>query len=238
MSFDALQISCTGCDYEANELFAPLRIVYRLEDGREFVGRTTNGWCYCCESYGRIEHIDFQKLADDIRAVEIERKEVRDRLVRLAGRFLARFRGRTELNLAEDNLQNLECSAQELEILIKLARQRNGCPRCLRCWSEETVPIGFDASDDLSHNFKHVCGGMLRIGPHPSNLRVNFGSGTTCYVLTPEGELIEKRLEVRKYTRRHFCLQVLTRDNLLLDEAGLKHDPVTDTEAAFTLCGG
>jgi hypothetical protein len=51
VSIDAARICCTGCDFEAAEVFEPLRIVCRLDDGKEVESCDQDGWCSRCDTY-------------------------------------------------------------------------------------------------------------------------------------------------------------------------------------------
>lgn len=194
MSFDALKITCSGCDFEAMESFQPLRVIYTSDAGNEVSGRWVQGWCYQCDGYTKIEHINPQALAAEIGGLEGELLRYRSELDALRTRyFLSRSRKQSKLQVAVGQIQAATRSIENLKDLYAIASRRSSKRKCLVCGSSDTAQLIF--KDGFSEGFRHKCGGRLTCGRHPSGLRINFGRNVCCYVLDEQGDRIEMRVE-------------------------------------------
>ena len=191
MSIDALRICCTGCDFEAAEVFEPLRIVYRSDDGKGIESDYQKGWCYRCDTYTHIEHLNAEELREELILKRRERSEFDARLAAISILFLARFRNRSTRSYIEGECQRLDASISDLVGLIQIATTRKSRPRCLECWSADTFPLSFNRETRVAANFKHKCGGLLKSVEHETTLRLSF-TGIRILALTTEGELLEQ----------------------------------------------
>lgn len=190
MSFDSARICCTGCDYETWEHYQPICLVYRLDDGQRVKGGITTGWCFNCEEYRDTEELNSDQMQRLLVAKEREQRECQARLGDLPRGRLRRLRSRTERREAKSKIEDLSRDITDVRLLLDIAKKRAGCPRCLRCWSEHTTPLSFDADDNLAHGFKHKCGGMLKMIYEEDTLRLSFSVAT--YFLNAEGQLLEE----------------------------------------------
>ena len=189
MSMPSTKICCTGCDFETRELYSPIRIVYRWPSGKQLETGRQKGWCYHCDNYRDIENMDPERLASDRAEMERQRSGKRARFADLSKGFLAGIRNRSARRTLRHAIERLDEEIKETEELLDIATKRNSRSRCLTCWSEKTAPAAFDRNDDLTHDFKHACGGMLQIVRDPSNVRFHFA--LTTYVLNTDGEPLE-----------------------------------------------
>jgi len=196
MSFDALSIVCTGCNYEDIEPFQPHRVVYRSSAGAEVNGRSAAGWCYNCARYRQIEWLKPHGLAAEI--VELKSSAARRQLElnKLSKRRLLHFgRQISRLRLLENEVRYTAQQLTELQNLFAILTERSSKARCLSCGHDETALLDFEHGLD---DFQHICGGSLRLQPHPFVIRMNFGPNIHCHVLDEAGNRIETRIEQRK----------------------------------------
>lgn len=210
MSYDALKIICTGCDFEANELFEPIAVIYRHDSGEEVKWSKTAGWCYRCDTYSYIENIDPHTLRSDLLAMEQQSEEALTYLADLSNGFLAQLRHKSKRTIAMYELERLQSAKKVQRAILDIAINRRARPRCLRCESEYTAKPSFSPPDYISHDFIHKCGGMLKRVERSDGLRVNFGRETRYNVLNIEGELLEERVEKRPLGSNLFQNDVLS----------------------------
>ena len=192
MSVPAARICCAGCDFETREAYQPIMVVYRLDNGKEVKTSRSQGWCFDCAAYSHIENMDTEPLRWNLVRKERSRRERRYRAGELSKGFLAALRDRLERKRLRNSIARLDQELQELRDLIDIASQRKTPPRCLNCWSSNTASLTFDADDKLTNNFRHDCGGQLKIIDDPGGPRFNFAV-TTC-LLSQEGELLGEPL--------------------------------------------
>ena len=102
--------------------------------------------------------------------------------------ILSNFRHRTEKRQLQERLEWLDTEIAKLRDLLEIAKGRKSNARCLKCWSDKTVPLRFDSESNIASNFKHECGGNLRIVHDQSGPRFNFRVKT--YILNEEGEFL------------------------------------------------
>ena len=188
MSIDSARVVCTGCDYETREVFRPILIRYQTGNGQFIETGRTNGWCYDCTDYSSIERIHPDALREKRALTEQERREACDQLEALSQGLLSRFRNRAQKGWLRYQLGGLGNEIAELGELIKLVNRRSSKARCLKCWSDNTAPVTFDAESGTAQDFVHGCGGHLRIIHDHSGPRFHFRR--TTYVLNEEGELL------------------------------------------------
>lgn len=190
MSFDVAQICCTGCDYETWEHHQPICLVYRLNDGKHVNGGISAGWCFNCDEYGDTENLDLDWMRQLLAATEREQSEYQARLDDLLKGTLRRLWSRSERRQTESKIERLNSEIGDIRLLFDIAKKRAGRARCLRCWSDHTTPLSFNAIDGLAHNFTHRCGGTLKvIHEEKDALRVSFSVAT--YFLNADGQLLE-----------------------------------------------
>ena len=198
MSVNSERICCTGCDFETWDLRRPIRVIYRMNGGKEVVLWHSKGWCYECNNYEDVEGIDPERFRIELVEDERERRKICSRADKLSKVFLADIRNRAERRKLHDSIERLDQEIQDRSDLLAIVTKRKAGPRCLSCWSDKTAPVTFDSSDNLSHNFLHGCGGMLKTicvdFLDDDSPRFNFS--LTTYVLNEEGELLE-RLKTR-----------------------------------------
>lgn len=188
MSIDSARIVCTGCDYETREVYRPIRIRYQTTNGRIIETGRAKGWCYDCASYSDIERVNQVELHDELVSKERERLEAHHRQDELNRGFLSNFRHRPEKRQLQYQLECLDEEIAELGVLLEIAKSRKSKARCLKCWSDRTVPLTFDSESNVAYDFQHECGGNLKIIHDHSGPRYNFRVST--YVLNEEGELM------------------------------------------------
>jgi len=188
MSIDSAMIVCTGCDYETREVYRPIRIRYQTTNGRIIETGRAKGWCYDCASYSDIERMNQGELHDELVSKERERLDAHHLQGELNRGFLSNFRHRSEQGQLQYQLECLDEEIAELGGLLEIAKSRKSKARCLKCWSERTVPLTFDSESNIAYDFQHECGGNLKIIHDHSGPRYNFRVST--YVLNEEGELI------------------------------------------------
>jgi hypothetical protein len=191
MSIDSKKICCTGCEFETREFYRPILIVYRLKNGKEIDTGRAKGWCFNCGDYVDIENLNLDQLREAriVKAREIENYQIR--AGELTKRFLASLRNRAEKTDLQCSITRLDEEIQKLGDLIEVAAMRKSGARCLACWLDDTAPVTFDSQDNISHDFRHECGGRLIFLGEDSGMRLNFA--ITTYVLNEEGELLEER---------------------------------------------
>ena len=213
MPFD--NICCTGCDFETRYLPKPIHIVYRWPSGKEFETRHSIGWCYDCDDYRDIENMDPECLRNEVSEKERERSEYRRRSAELPKGFLAwvgdywsppwkarkvryefKFGMRLPIQDFEETrrtlrykIKCLDKEIKETEKLLDIATQRNSRSRCLTCGSDKTAPATFGRDDNLTHDFKHACGGMLQ---RVTDRSLRISCRLITYVLNTEGVLLEE----------------------------------------------
>ena len=136
--------------------------------------------------------MDPERLRSDRVEMERQRREKRARFAELSQGFLAGIRNWSARQTLRYAIEGLDKEIMDIEELFDIATQRNSRSRCLACWSERTAPATFDRNDDLTHDFKHACGGMLqRVTDLNAAIWIHFV--LTTYVLNTEGELVEQR---------------------------------------------
>ena len=189
MSVATQRIRCTGCDFEAFETFRPIRLVYRLNDGREVETGKVRGWCYRCDNFAYIERLDPQRLRQELSETERAHEKAITSLAELSSIFLAKYRKRSERGRIEVEVARTGSEIDTLRELFQIAVDRRSRPRCLRCWSEDTAPVTFDWGDNTAHDFKHKCGGRLIMSEFEGALR--FSYIVQRLVLNAEGELLD-----------------------------------------------
>lgn len=190
MSLPSKKIICTGCNYETNELYQPILLRYQTKLGTAFETWKTIGWCYSCAKYSYIERINLEELQSELASKTNERISAIQSQNQLNRAFLSIFRNRSEKKWIQYEINKLEKKLENLAGLLEIAKNRKSKARCLTCWSEKTTPIEFDAESNIANNFRHECGGCLKIVEDPSGLRVNFCEST--YILNEEGEFLAK----------------------------------------------
>jgi|TARA_Y100001933_G_scaffold264530_1_gene330646 hypothetical protein len=188
MSIDSARVFCTGCDYETREVYRPVRIRYQMANGKTIETGRSKGWCFDCSGYSDIEKIDEENLREDLVSKERERREQRGRLLELDSGLLAGLRHRSERRRLKYSIERLDEDVAELAGLLEIAKGRKARARCLKCWSDRTAPLSFDSADDVAHDFRHECGGNLKIVHDHAGPRFHFAVAT--YVLNEEGELL------------------------------------------------
>lgn len=194
MSIDSARICCTGCSFETLEVYRPILVIYRLDNGKEVTTGRSKGWCYECDSYADIEDLDSGKLSGELAEEERERRDNCSRIDEIAKGFITRLLYRAERRRLLDSIRSFDKEIQALSDLLNIAMNRKTGARCLTCWSGRTMPVTF-GSDNLTHNFLHHCdnflhhcGSKLQIIYNNEGMRFNFAR--TTYVLTADGELI------------------------------------------------
>jgi len=196
MSFDALRLVCTGCDYEDIEPFQPHRVVYQSKAGNEVYGRSAAGWCYECGGYSKIECMDLKALLAELAELEDASARHQAELDSLSQKYFFNFARRSaKRRLVEDEVRSDFEGIANLQHLCAIVLQRSSKPRCLVCGSSDTADLDFENGE--TRRFRHRCGGRLSLGAHPRGLRINFGRTVRCYVLDQQGNPIETRLEQR-----------------------------------------
>lgn len=188
MSIDSARIVCTGCDYEAHEVYRPIWIRYQTTNGRTIETGRTKGWCYDCASYSDIERINQGELHDELISKERKWLEAHHRQDVLNRGFLSNFRHRLEKRQLQHQLECLDEEIANLGGLLEIAKSRKSKARCLKCWSDRTAPLTFNSESNIAYDFQHECGGNLKIIHDHSGPRFNFR--VTTYVLNEEGELL------------------------------------------------
>jgi hypothetical protein len=188
MSIDSARVVCTGCDYETRDLIRPVRIRYQAADGKSVVTGCATGWCYDCADYSSIERINPDVLRKELAQKEQAQREARDQLAALSEGWFSRVRHRAQKGHLRYQLGNLNNAIAELGALIRMVNHRSSKARCLKCWSNKTAPVTFDAGNGTAQDFVHECGGQLRIIHDHSGPRFHFRVAT--YVLNQEGELL------------------------------------------------
>jgi hypothetical protein len=188
MSIDSARIICTGCDYEASEVYRPIRIRYLYSNGQTVETGRIKGWCYNCASYSDIEKINQGDLYEELNSRERKKFEICQRQQGLNRGILSNFRHRTKKRQLQERLKWLDKEIAELRNLLEIAMGRKSNARCLKCWSDKTVPLRFDSESNIASNFKHKCGGNLQIVHDQSGPRFNFRVKT--YILNEEGEFL------------------------------------------------
>lgn len=188
MSIDSARIVFTGCDYEARELYRPIRIRYETSNGKSVETGRTKGWCYNCGGYSDIEKLDQGDLRTQLDAKENERRDVRQLLDGINTGFIANLRHRSERRELQYRLERLEEELAEVGGLLEIVKNRKWKARCLKCWSDYTAPVSFDSDDGVARDFVHECGGNLQIIHDHSGPRFHFR--VTTYILNEEGELL------------------------------------------------
>jgi hypothetical protein len=191
MSIDSKKICCTECDFETQELYRPILIVYRLSNGVEVKAGYTKGWCFDCRDYVNIEDMNLHRLQERLVAKEQERRGKQIRTSELSSVFLAGLRNQSELRNLRYSITRLDEEVRELGSLLAIAENRISKSRCLTCWAGNTTPVTFDSKSNLSRDFRHECGGYLRFINEESGMRFNFA--ITTYVLNEEGLLLEEQ---------------------------------------------
>lgn len=190
MSMPTAQIVCTGCDYEASELYRPVRICYQTASGKIVETVRTKGWCYGCAGYSDIEDMNQERFSSQLVEKEQERLEVRNRQEQLNHGFLSGFRHRSKREQLQFQLEYLDEEITKLGELIDIAKRRVSKARCLKCWSDRTVPLTFSSEEQIAYDFQHDCGGNLQKIDDPMGIRFHFR--LAIYTLTEEGELLDK----------------------------------------------
>ena len=190
MSVNSARIICTGCDYEYREIYRPIRIRYHTKNGRAIETVRDKGWCYGCASYSDIEKLNQKKLHDELVLKERERLEARHRQHELNRGLLSNFMHRSEKGQLQCQLEWLDKQIAEIGALLEIAKRRKSKARCLKCWSERTDTLTFNAESNIAYDFKHECGGNLQIIHDHSGPRFNFRVST--YILNEEGAFLGK----------------------------------------------
>ena len=193
MSLDSARIVCTGCDYETREVYRPIVIRYMTANGNAVETGRAKGWCFDCAGYADIKNIDPEVLGAALIAKECERAEADQRRIALSHGFVQRLRNRTERGNLRCGIRWLDDEIAVLRELLGIARNRRSKARCLRCWSASTASLSFDPQDDIARDFRHGCGGHLRIIHDHAGPRFFFRRKT--YVLNEEGECLGEELE-------------------------------------------
>lgn len=190
MSIDSARVFCTGCDYETREVYRPILIRYQTASGKTIETGRTTGWCFDCSSYTDIEKMNQDELRDELVSKERERREERGRLQELDRGLLAGIRHRSERSRLKHLIEHMDEDIAELGGLLEMANRRKARARCLNCWSDRTASLSFDPADNVAHDFRHECGGNLKIVHDHTGPRFHFAVAT--YVLNEEGELIDE----------------------------------------------
>lgn len=188
MSMNSARVVCTGCDYQTREMYRPIRVQYQTAEGNITETSCTKGWCYSCDGYSDIEHLNSAEFQQQHVAQEHERDEILVQLEQLSCGLFWRWRHRSARRQLKYELETLDKSIGTLRQLLEMLANRRAKARCLKCWSDKTVPISFKADNGLAEGFQHQCGGYLRLIQDWQGPRFNFG--VTTYTLNPEGELI------------------------------------------------
>lgn len=193
MSINTAKVVCTGCDYQTSEVYRPILIKYQTDAGTTLEVSRTKGWCYCCDGYSDIEHLNYaefqQQLADEQKEWGVTQVE----LEQLSNRLFAKVWHRSAIRQRGEKIESLAESIRSLGLLIDIAAARGDKARCLKCWSDKTVPISFNTETADSNNFTHQCGGRLTLIHSWDSPRFHFR--VTTFILNAEGELISKELQ-------------------------------------------
>lgn len=192
MSIDALKIVCTGCDYEGSEVFRPIRIIYEETSGKTIDSTSAKGWCYNCQSYTDIEKINYNELNDELCLKELQAVEIQKKIQLLKIGLFSIFKNIRDKRNAKLELQLLGNEIEHIKCLLKISETRKAGARCLKCWSDNTVPLHFDTESRLAYGFTHQCGGKLKIVSYDYEIRYHFK--VTTYFLSVEGELIREEM--------------------------------------------
>ncbi len=192
MSMPSARIRCTGCDYETVEPRRPILLTYRLPDGTQVGCGRDKGWCYECDDYRDIERADPVRLRSELEASGRRVDALRAELAELSRGLLGWFRNRFKRSVLRSTLAYVDDERRDLNDVLRVAQQRTSRPRCLQCWSENTVPVSFH-ENGLSAEFVHGCGGRLQFLEDARAERFSFA--TTRFVLDVEGRLLEEREE-------------------------------------------
>lgn len=186
MSVNSARVVCTGCDYQAIEVFRPILIQYHTAAGELIEASSTKGWCYCCDGYSDIEHLNCAEFQQQLVEKEEERDSVQVQLVQLSSSLFAKWWHRSTIRWLRRQLDTLNKGTSSLRQLIEIAGTRTAKARCLKCWSDKTAPISFNTDNADTNQFTHQCGGHLQLIHSWDSLRFHFK--VTVYTLSEEGE--------------------------------------------------
>lgn len=190
MSVPSSRIVCTGCSYEAPELYRPVLVKYVTVEGDSVEAGRAKGWCYDCDEYRDIEALSRDELSSQLARKEGERDAALTLVKQLSSSWLARFWHRSKTYRLESDVEKLGREIDHLNTLLGIASRRRSNARCLDCGSEHTAPIRFSPEDNIAHNFQHACGGNLQLVKNESGIRYSFR--VTTLILDEEGGLIGK----------------------------------------------
>jgi hypothetical protein len=187
MSMNSAKIVCTGCDYQTSEIYRPIRIQYQTASGAVVEASRTKGWCYNCNSYADIERMNRDEFQQELTAQQDQRNKVASKLAPLlSGGLFAKFWSRATRKELQYQLKALDESIGVLRQLMDIAASRVAKARCLKCWSDNTVAIRFNADSGLANGFSHDCGGNLKFIHDWYGTRFHFC--VTTLTLNEEGE--------------------------------------------------
>lgn len=188
MSVEPSRIFCTGCDYESQVVFRPIRIRYQRDDGASVEVGRTRGWCYECDMYTDIENIDPGKFRSELIDHEEKLFELNRKFSQLPSGLFSGLLNRSKKEQLKLEIDALSDQISQARLVLDFFEKRASRARCLKCYSEHTAPVSFDAENHTSKDFVHHCGGKLLILHKGTGLRLNFRS--TLYVLDPEGQFL------------------------------------------------
>ncbi len=157
MATESTQILCTDCDFKHVIDHRPVSLVYNFPDKQRWTTGRKFGWCYHCDGIHDME--------PEVRAQDVQPRI--DYLKATMGTFsykLGAFLGRMSGERPKEPGQ-----LRDLELQLKLAKERRSAVRCLACGKEGALPLW----DDKNGQLHHSCGGqfyseaMEQRGPAP-----------------------------------------------------------------------
>jgi hypothetical protein len=145
-------VTCSGCDFEGYLQYRPVTLIYRLDDGTEVESFRTKGWCQQCENISDIEgKVDQEPLRAKLAELQLKARSMSS----LIGNAFGKLVGRT------DNVKN---DIANIQRQLQLAHTQDERARCLKCGSENTIPIAFN-HQGVWTGFVHDCGGQFKLEP-------------------------------------------------------------------------
>jgi len=99
--------------------------------------------------------------------------------------------GQAKLAKLEEEKLWLEQESARIAQLRAILNDRTSGPRCLSCGSVNAVPVDIDDDDNLSHGFKHSCGGIPKYEWVEDDIHFNMAPAMRTF--STEGELLEQR---------------------------------------------
>lgn len=184
------KVVCTGCSYEAPEFHRPILIRYRGVDGTTVENRRSQGWCYQCDSYSALACLDRAELKKKISIEVGNLSGTTQRLEEEPHGLLSIFVNRKRRRMLRAQIEDITTEIARSNVLLSVSESWQSDGRCLECWSGKVARITFDSNSGFAHNFKHDCGGTLKLLGDPSGIRYRFNLST--YVVDHDGRLLTK----------------------------------------------